>query len=49
MPPQYFIRGIAFDALRPGVPAGDDPVGIEKEDRVIDDRLNQQLETALDG
>jgi hypothetical protein len=36
-------RSVALDAFGAGIPARDDSVGIELKDRVIDDRIDQQL------
>ena len=41
------VRRILVDPLRAGVPVGHAPVGIEHEDRVIGDALNQQPEAPL--
>ncbi len=40
-------RQVALAALGPGVPARDVPVGVEHEDRVVADRLDQQSEALL--
>jgi hypothetical protein len=38
-------RAISLDPLRSGVPAGDGPVGIQHVDRMVADRIDQQLKT----
>src|SRR5438270_5066168 len=38
----YFVRGVALEALRSRVPAEDVTIGIEREDRVIVDAFDKQ-------
>ena len=42
-----FLGGIAFDALRAGVPVGDDAAGVEHVDGVIGHPLHQNAEPPL--
>jgi hypothetical protein len=40
MSADYFIRGVAFDALRTRIPAGHNAIGVELENRIIDHCFN---------
>ncbi len=39
-----FFPAVALDFLRPGIPGQDEALRIERIDRVIDDRFNEQFE-----
>src|SRR5690606_6469223 len=43
------LGGVALDALRARVPVGDDAVGVEHEEGVIGDALDEEAELALAG
>ncbi|MNI90593.1 hypothetical protein D3C73_1481340 [compost metagenome] len=38
---------IAFEASGPGIPAGNDAVGINHVDRIVDNRIDQQAKTPV--
>jgi len=42
--PDHFFRGVALEAVCAGVPAQDVAVGVEREDSVLVDALNEQAE-----
>src|ERR1700676_1197333 len=47
VPAYHFLRLIALDAFGAGIPVGDDAVGIEHANGVIDDSFHQQAKSAL--
>jgi hypothetical protein len=46
VPADDLVRPVALQSFRPGVPAGDDAVGVEHEDRIVHDARDQELEQA---
>src|ERR1700733_10254875 len=45
MPSDNLLGGISLDALRSAVPAGDEPIRIQHENRVVGDTFDQQAKS----